>query len=72
MEPKEAVAEIVKLHENIWLSEEMFKTKNDDFTKQLNKVQSLLVTAKNNNDALQNQLVNARVKLLQATSKKGI
>ena len=68
LEPKEAVAEIVKLHEKIWLSEEMFKTKNDDFTEQLNKVQSLLVKAKTENDALQNQLVNARAKLLHANN----
>ena len=54
MEPKEAVVEIVKLHEKIWLSEEMFKTKNDAFTEQLNKVQSLLANAKKENDALQN------------------
>ena len=41
---------------------------NDDFTEQLNKVQSLLVKAKKDNDALQNQLVNARAKLLHANN----
>ena len=39
-----------------------------DFTKQLNKVKPLFAKAKNDNDAVQNQVVNARAKLLHTNN----